>query len=274
MADDPRTSSWPVPAPGGDRQPGGDGGRLCGTVRRVSRCCWCAATRRDRSRGCGCSRAGGSTRRTIGAAGSRPAARASRAATWAQTARWPPLATPPCARPRRKPGCDWILTAWRSCPGGCRRRRRRGNLPRGSSSPRSLPGQAVVVDKAEVHDHAGWPPAEALARRDRGEIALAPPTWMTLHWLAQPPTSPRPWPRLGPAHRIASSPTSCSPRRERWLPPCGKATRATTTATCIGPGPAGVWSPTTAAGTSSRRLPDRGPSTLPSPRRRARRPGR
>ena len=50
-----------------------------------------------------------------------------------------------------------------------------------------VPGQAVVVDKAEVHDHVWLPPAEALARRDRGEISLAPPTWMTLHWLAQPP---------------------------------------------------------------------------------------
>lgn len=49
------------------------------------------------------------------------------------------------------------------------------------------PAFAVVVDNNEVHDHVWVAPAEALARRDRDEIALAPPTWMTLHWLAQHP---------------------------------------------------------------------------------------
>jgi 8-oxo-dGTP pyrophosphatase MutT (NUDIX family) len=47
------------------------------------------------------------------------------------------------------------------------------------------PGDPVVVDRTEVHDHAWVGPAEALARRDRGAISLAPPTWMTLHWLSQ-----------------------------------------------------------------------------------------
>lgn len=42
----------------------------------------------------------------------------------------------------------------------------------------------IVVDQREVHEHVWVTPAEALARRDRGEVALAPPTWMTLHWLA------------------------------------------------------------------------------------------
>lgn len=48
-------------------------------------------------------------------------------------------------------------------------------------------GHTVVVDQSEVHDHVWVAPAEALARRDRDEISLAPPTWMTLHWLAQHP---------------------------------------------------------------------------------------
>ncbi|MDQ2729337.1 MAG: NUDIX domain-containing protein [Actinomycetota bacterium] len=47
------------------------------------------------------------------------------------------------------------------------------------------PGHAVVIDQTEVHDHVWVEPAEALARRDRDELSLAPPTWMTLHWLAQ-----------------------------------------------------------------------------------------
>jgi 8-oxo-dGTP pyrophosphatase MutT (NUDIX family) len=49
------------------------------------------------------------------------------------------------------------------------------------------PGDAVVVDGTEVHDHAWVGPAEALAQRDGGGITLAPPTWMTLHWLSQHP---------------------------------------------------------------------------------------
>lgn len=49
------------------------------------------------------------------------------------------------------------------------------------------PDHDVVVDRAEVHDHVWVEPAEALARRDRDEISLTPPTWMTLHWLSQHP---------------------------------------------------------------------------------------
>jgi 8-oxo-dGTP pyrophosphatase MutT (NUDIX family) len=45
------------------------------------------------------------------------------------------------------------------------------------------PSTAVVIDRGEIHDHAWMGPAVALARRDDGEIELAPPTWVTLHWL-------------------------------------------------------------------------------------------
>jgi 8-oxo-dGTP pyrophosphatase MutT (NUDIX family) len=48
------------------------------------------------------------------------------------------------------------------------------------------PGTPVVrIDGGEIHDHAWVRPADALARRDAGEIDLAPPTWITLHRLAQ-----------------------------------------------------------------------------------------
>lgn len=43
----------------------------------------------------------------------------------------------------------------------------------------------VVVDGGEIHEHAWVRPADGLARRDAGEIELAPPTWVTLHDLAQ-----------------------------------------------------------------------------------------
>jgi 8-oxo-dGTP pyrophosphatase MutT (NUDIX family) len=40
--------------------------------------------------------------------------------------------------------------------------------------------EAVVVDGTEVHEHRWVRPAAAIAERDAGTIALAPPTWMTL----------------------------------------------------------------------------------------------
>ena len=43
----------------------------------------------------------------------------------------------------------------------------------------------VVVDGGEMDDHAWLHPTEVLARRDRGEVDLAPPTWVTLHDLAE-----------------------------------------------------------------------------------------
>ncbi|HEY8217040.1 MAG TPA: NUDIX domain-containing protein [Acidimicrobiia bacterium] len=47
------------------------------------------------------------------------------------------------------------------------------------------PEGAVTIDGGEIHDSAWMAPADALARRDAGEIELAPPTWMTLHHLAE-----------------------------------------------------------------------------------------
>jgi 8-oxo-dGTP pyrophosphatase MutT (NUDIX family) len=46
-----------------------------------------------------------------------------------------------------------------------------------------VPEGEVVVDGAEIEDHRWLSPAEVLDRRDRGEVDLAPPTWMTLHAL-------------------------------------------------------------------------------------------
>lgn len=45
----------------------------------------------------------------------------------------------------------------------------------------------VVVDGGEIHDHAWLAPSEVLARRDRGEVDLAPPTYVTLADLAEAP---------------------------------------------------------------------------------------
>jgi 8-oxo-dGTP pyrophosphatase MutT (NUDIX family) len=42
----------------------------------------------------------------------------------------------------------------------------------------------VTVDGHEIHDHAWLTPNEMLARRDRGEVELAAPTWMTLYQIS------------------------------------------------------------------------------------------
>jgi 8-oxo-dGTP pyrophosphatase MutT (NUDIX family) len=44
---------------------------------------------------------------------------------------------------------------------------------------------AVAVDQVEIHEHRWLTPAAALVARDRGEIELAPPTYMTLWWLSR-----------------------------------------------------------------------------------------
>lgn len=43
---------------------------------------------------------------------------------------------------------------------------------------------SVLVDGGEIRDHAWLPPGEVLDRRDRGEVDLAPPTYVTLIDLA------------------------------------------------------------------------------------------
>ena len=47
------------------------------------------------------------------------------------------------------------------------------------------PEGAVTIDMGEIHEEAWMPAADALARRDALEIELAPPTWVTLHYLAE-----------------------------------------------------------------------------------------
>lgn len=44
-------------------------------------------------------------------------------------------------------------------------------------------GVTVTVDGAEIVGHRWVPPLAALAARDREQLALATPTWMTLWWL-------------------------------------------------------------------------------------------
>lgn len=47
------------------------------------------------------------------------------------------------------------------------------------------PADEIVIDGGEIHEHAWMTPAQALERRDAGEIELAPPTWITLYDLAR-----------------------------------------------------------------------------------------
>ena len=46
------------------------------------------------------------------------------------------------------------------------------------------PSGDVVVDDGEIRDHQWIRPADALRRRDAGEILIIPPTWITLNTLA------------------------------------------------------------------------------------------
>jgi 8-oxo-dGTP pyrophosphatase MutT (NUDIX family) len=47
------------------------------------------------------------------------------------------------------------------------------------------PEGAVTIDGSEIHEEQWMRPRDAIARRDAREIELAPPTWMTIHYLTQ-----------------------------------------------------------------------------------------
>ncbi|HEY5154300.1 MAG TPA: NUDIX domain-containing protein [Acidimicrobiales bacterium] len=47
------------------------------------------------------------------------------------------------------------------------------------------PAGTVHIDGGEIHGHAWMTPSEAMARRNALEIALSPPTWITLEHLAE-----------------------------------------------------------------------------------------
>ena len=46
----------------------------------------------------------------------------------------------------------------------------------------------ITIDGGEIHDHAWYRPAAAMAGCNAGEIDLSPPTWITLEYLALFPT--------------------------------------------------------------------------------------
>jgi 8-oxo-dGTP pyrophosphatase MutT (NUDIX family) len=50
------------------------------------------------------------------------------------------------------------------------------------------PEGAVTIDDGEIHEHLWIRPAEAIRRRELGEIEIIPPTWVTLFTLAELPT--------------------------------------------------------------------------------------
>jgi len=49
------------------------------------------------------------------------------------------------------------------------------------------PAGVVSIDDAEIRDHVWVTPSAAFERHAAGGIQLAPPTWVTLHWLADSP---------------------------------------------------------------------------------------
>lgn len=49
-------------------------------------------------------------------------------------------------------------------------------------------GDEVTIDGSEIHEHEWMTPASALARQQAKEVQLAPPTWITLHYLSRSST--------------------------------------------------------------------------------------
>ncbi len=49
----------------------------------------------------------------------------------------------------------------------------------------AAPAGTVRIDGGEIQNSAWMRPEDALARRDAGEVELAPPTWMTLRYLSE-----------------------------------------------------------------------------------------
>ena len=50
------------------------------------------------------------------------------------------------------------------------------------------PAGAITIDDGEIHESMWVAPADALRRRDAGEVELAPPTWVSLDRLARSAT--------------------------------------------------------------------------------------
>ena len=70
----------------------------------------------------------------------------------------------------------------------------------------AAPDGEVTVDGGEIHEHDWLEPATAILKRDAGEIEIVPPTWVTLHQLAQHVTvdSALGWARETESERFAT----------------------------------------------------------------------
>ena len=104
-------------------------------------------------------------------------------------------------RPRRRPGRPRAVL-----PLGAAAHHARGASPRSSSSPGPATARSSST-AARSTSTSGSPAREVLARRDRGEVDLAPPTWVTLHDLAAARRR-----RRGPRERRASATRSPTTR--------------------------------------------------------------
>ncbi len=93
----------------------------------------------------------------------------------------------------------------------------------------AAPEGRVVVDDGEIREHVWIRPADAIARREAGEIELIPPTWVTLHKLADAPSTAAVCAEARTAIRRSISPTSRG--STAGSPRSGRATPPTTTST-------------------------------------------
>ena len=88
---------------------------------------------------------------------------------------------------RRRPASPVTPRPWSRSPTGPRRWWPSSATPPGSSWPRRPTG-AVTIDDGEIHESVWARPEDTLARRDAGEVELAPPTWVTLDRLSRSAT--------------------------------------------------------------------------------------
>jgi 8-oxo-dGTP pyrophosphatase MutT (NUDIX family) len=81
------------------------------------------------------------------------------------------------------------------------------------------PDGEVAIDDGEIHEHLWLTPTEAKARRDSGEIELAPPTWVTLHQLEPHATvaEAMAWARVTDPDEFRTRPIHKDPMTLAWF---------------------------------------------------------
>ena len=92
------------------------------------------------------------------------------------------------------------------------------------------PEGQVVIDEGEIQDHDWARPTDVLDRVDRREVEMAPPTWVSLHRLAELPDVEAAISEASTRPRWSTSRPASAPSKA-GSPHCGTAMPATSQAT-------------------------------------------